>query len=71
MKDTYSEEWRAECEAKEWIKQYKAQERQFGKIHAREWWLKTSFEIQKRRGKLALEKLTSDMKKYYEKGGKS
>ncbi len=59
--NTNSEEWRAECEAREWIARYKKRALEHGQSEARAWWDDVCREIEKRRGKPALDELKRRM----------
>jgi hypothetical protein len=52
-----SPQWRAECEAREWIARYKKRAREHGAGEARGWWLGVLEDIEKKRGKAAAEEL--------------
>jgi hypothetical protein len=51
------------CEAREWIKRYKTKTGEVGSVAARSWWLKVCDDIEKRRGKPALDDLKTRMNK--------
>lgn len=55
--NTNSEQWRAECEAREWVSRYQKRAREYGHGEAREWWDDICRDIEKKRGKPALENL--------------
>lgn len=59
--NTSSEEWRAECEAREWIARYKKRALEYGQSEARGWWDEVCRDIEKRRGKAALAELKRRM----------
>ena len=61
MIDTGSEEWRRECEAREWIRLYKAYRKQHGAKETAIWWEKIKGDIAYKRGRPALETLIDDM----------
>ena len=56
-----SEEWRAECEAKEWIRRYRIKIKEEGKEEARAWWEMTYQKISKKRGEPAAQVLRDKM----------
>jgi hypothetical protein len=56
-----SEEWRAECEAREWIQRYRNKVREEGKQEARAWWEVTFQKIAKKRGEPAAQALRAKM----------
>jgi hypothetical protein len=70
--DTYSEEWRRECEARDWISRYKLQIKERGRRAADNWWREMKEAIHKARGQDGLNILIADMNRVkHEKGGKS
>lgn len=70
--DTYSEEWRRICEARDWIRRYKLHIKERGRREADDWWRQTKENIAKARGQAALQMLIDDMNKEKNaKGGKS
>jgi hypothetical protein len=70
--DTYSEEWRRECEARDWINRYKLQIKERGRRAADNWWREMKEAIYKARGQDGLSILIADMNRVkHEKGGKS
>ena len=56
-----SEEWRRECEAREWIKRYKAQRKERGAKEAAKWWEDIKRQIAAKRGQKAVDILVGDM----------
>ena len=56
-----SEEWRRECEAREWIKRYKAQRKEHGAKEAAKWWEDIKRQIAAKRGQKAVDILVGDM----------
>ncbi len=67
-----SEEWRRECEARGWIKDYRAKVIQLGKVGADDWWQRMKCGIEEKRGKKALLQLLADMNELKNaKGGKN
>ena len=46
-----------QCEAREWIKRYRKKIGEVGSVTARSWWLQVCDDIEKRRGKAALDDL--------------
>lgn len=52
-----------DCEAREWIARYKKKTEAVGAVAARSWWLQVCDDIEKRRGKTALEDLRQRMNK--------
>ena len=68
----WSEAWRRECEARDWIRRYKEKQRQVGVNKAIAWWNETISQIERIRGKAAADLLRDDMNKERNaKGGKS
>lgn len=55
------EEWRRECEAREWIKRYKAHRKQHGAKEAAKWWEHIKSQIVAKRGQQAVDILIGDM----------
>ena len=51
------------CEAREWIKRHKTKIGEVGSVAARSWWLQVCDDIEKRRGKEALDDLRARMNK--------
>ena len=51
------------CEAREWIRRHKTKTGEVGSVAARSWWLKVCDDIEKRRGKEALDDLRNRMNK--------
>lgn len=51
------------CEAREWIARHKTKTGEVGSVAARSWWLKVCDDIEKRRGKAALDDLRLRMNK--------
>lgn len=51
------------CEAREWIARYKRKTGEVGPVAARSWWLQVCDDIEKRRGKAALDDLRLRMNK--------
>jgi hypothetical protein len=71
-KPTWSEAWRRECEARDWIRRYKLHIKERGRREADAWWREMRNGILKARGQAALDMLIRDMnKEKNEKGGKS
>jgi hypothetical protein len=69
---TWTEEWRRECEARDWIRRYKLQIKERGRRAADAWWRQTKEAILKARGQAGLNTLIADMNKERNaKGGKS
>jgi hypothetical protein len=69
---TWSEAWRRQCEAREWVRQYNEHQKQKGSKFAQMWWKQTKEHLLKTRGQAGLNTLIADMKKeWHEKGGKS
>lgn len=56
-----SEEWRRECEAREWIKRYKAHRKERGAKEAARWWEDIKRQIAAKRGQRAVDILVGDM----------
>lgn len=56
-----SEEWRRECEAREWIKRYKAYRKERGAKEAAKWWEDIKRQIAAKRGQKAVDILVGDM----------
>lgn len=56
-----NEEWRRECEAREWIKRYKAQRKERGAKEAAKWWEDIKRQIAAKRGQQAVDILIGDM----------
>jgi hypothetical protein len=70
--DTYSEEWRRECEARFWINRYLLHRKERGQRAADAWWREIKEGILKARGQAGLNILIADMNKEKNaKGGKS
>ena len=68
----WSEAWRRECEARDWIRRYKEKQRQVGVSKAIAWWNETISQIERIRGKAAADLLRDDMNKERNaKGGKN
>ena len=68
----WSEAWRRECEARDWIRRYKEKQRQVGVNKAIAWWNETISQIERIRGKAAADLLRDDMNKERNaKGGKN
>ena len=53
---TWTEAWRRECEAREWVKRYRQKRSQA-------WWEQTKQDIRKVRGQAGLDTLIADMNK--------
>ena len=53
---TWTEAWRRECEAREWVRRYKEQ-------RSPAWWEQTKQDIRKVRGQAGLDTLIADMNK--------
>jgi hypothetical protein len=51
------------CEAREWISRHKTKTGEVGSVAARSWWLAVCDDIEKRRGKPALDDLRTRMNK--------
>jgi hypothetical protein len=51
------------CEAREWISRHKTKIGEVGSVAARSWWLKVCDDIEKRRGRPALDDLRTRMNK--------
>jgi hypothetical protein len=51
------------CEAREWILRHKTKIGEVGSVAARSWWLKVCDDIEKRRGRPALDDLKNRMNK--------
>lgn len=56
-----NEEWRRECEAREWIKRYKAHRKAHGAKEAARWWEDIKRQIAVKRGQKAVDILIGDM----------
>ena len=68
----WTEAWRRECEARDWIRRYKEKQRQVGVNKAIAWWNETISQIERIRGKAAADLLRDDMNKERNaKGGKN
>lgn len=66
------EEWRRECEARDWIRRYKLLIKKRGRRAADAWWRQTKDDILQERGLARLNTLIADMNKERNaKGGKS
>ncbi len=71
-KPTWSEAWRRECEAREWLRRWKTYQREHGTRLANAWWAQMIDKIEKARGPGAARMLRDDMNKVKnETGGKS
>jgi hypothetical protein len=70
-KPTWSEAWRRECEARDWIRRYKMQVKQMGKKGADQWWIKMKRQIGEARGQKALDQLVADMNGQKDAKGKN
>lgn len=71
-KHTWSEAWRRECEARDWLRRFKIYQRQHGTRMANAWWAQTIEKIEKIRGPGAARTLRDDMNKVKnESGGKN
>ena len=62
-KHTWSEAWRRECEARDWIRRYKLHIKERGRRYADAWWRDTKEAILKARGQAGLNILIADMNK--------
>lgn len=62
-KPTWSEAWRRECEAREWLSRWKQYQREHGARLANAWWAQTIEKIEKIRGLGAAHILRDDMNK--------
>ena len=51
------------CEAREWISRFQKKTGEVGAVAARSWWLQVCADIEKRRGKAALDDLRQRMNK--------
>ena len=51
------------CEAREWIRRHKTKIGEVGSVAARSWWLQVCDDIEKRRGRPALDDLRTRMNK--------
>ena len=60
-KHTWSEVWRRECEARDWIRRYKLQIKERGRRAADAWWREMKEAILKARGQDGLNTLIADM----------
>lgn len=70
--ETWTEAWRRECEARDWIKRYMEHRKQRGSRFAQLWWDQTKEQIRKVRGQAGLDTLIADMNKEQNAtGGKS
>ena len=68
----WTEAWRRECEARDWIRRYKLQIKERGRRAADVWWREIKEGILKARGQDGLNILITDMnKEKNEKGGKN
>ena len=68
----WSEAWRRECEARDWLRRWKIHQRERGTRFANNWWADTIQQIEKIRGPGAARMLRDDMNKAkHEAGGKS
>ena len=71
-KPTWSEAWRRECEARDWLRRWKIHQRERGTRFANAWWSDMIEKIEKIRGPGAALTLREDMNRCkYEKGGKN
>jgi hypothetical protein len=52
-----------DCEAREWMARHKTKTGEVGSVAARSWWLQVCDDIEKRRGKAALDDLRQRMNK--------
>jgi hypothetical protein len=62
-KFTWTEAWRRECEAREWLRRFKNHQRERGTRLANAWWSDTIEKIEKIRGPGAARTLRDDMNK--------
>jgi hypothetical protein len=62
-KPTWSEAWRRECEARDWLRRFKVHQRERGARFANAWWSDTIEKIEKIRGPGAARTLRQDMNK--------
>jgi hypothetical protein len=71
-KPTWSEAWRRECEARDWIRRFKLHVKERGTRMANVWWAQMKEDILKARGQAGLDTLIADMNRIKnEKGGKN
>jgi hypothetical protein len=70
-KPTWSEAWRRECEARDWLRRFKIYQRKHGTRLANAWWAQTIEKIEKIRGPGAAHTLRQDMNKVKNEGGKN
>jgi hypothetical protein len=71
-KPTWSEAWRRECEARDWIRRFKLHVKERGTRMANVWWAQMKEGILKARGQAGLDTLIADMNRIKnEKGGKN
>ena len=71
-KHTWSEAWRRECEARDWLRRFKTHQRERGMRFANAWWSDTIEKIEKIRGPGAARTLREDMNRCkHEAGGKN
>jgi hypothetical protein len=69
--ETDSEEWRRECEAREWLARWKAIQTEKGLGPANAWWAEMIQKIEKSRGAGAALTLRQDMNKARDESSKN
>jgi hypothetical protein len=55
------ETWRAQCEARDWVRRFREIKAKKGVKAANQWWRQTLERIEKHRGKQSVDKLRRDM----------
>lgn len=68
---TWSQAWRRECEARDWLRRFKIHQRERGTKLANAWWLDTITNIEKIRGPGAARTLRDDMNKVKNESSKN
>ena len=63
LPETWTEEWRRECEAREWMRRWKEHQSKDGTKAANLWWSRVILKIEEIRGRGAAHTLRQDMKR--------
>lgn len=64
------QQFKHECECREWIKRYKLKIKEVGSVKAQSWWIGMTDAMEKTRGKNAVDRLRKDMTEMQRKAKK-
>lgn len=70
-KPTWSQAWRRECEARDWLRRWRLHQGERGTKYANLWWMNTIEKIEKIRGPGAAHTLRDDMNKVKNESSKN